>query len=175
MTLRLSRYIGETMADCELCGAINVSVRQVTMGKAIVSACARCIDKMGLAPKQVAPGIKIANKTPISTSYSSKRKGKNIMLKNEKELSEDFASIIVQARKKKGWNQATLGKRMAETINVIKSAESGKHPTDSVIKKFERVLGIKLMVESKMEETSRVFKGDSRGLTLGDFFNQNGE
>ena len=33
---------------------------------------------------------------------------------------------------------------MAETVNVIKSAESGKPPTDSVTKKFERVLGINL-------------------------------
>jgi len=175
MTLLLNHHSGGKMADCELCGAIKVGVRQVTMGKAVVSACSRCVDKLGLAPKQVAPGIKIANNPTKSTSYSSKRRGKNIMLKNEKELADNFASIISQARKKKGWNQATLGKRMAETINVIKSAESGKHPTDSVIKKFERVLGIKLMVDAKLEETSRVFKGDSRGLTLGDFFNQNGD
>ena len=116
MTLRLSHHTGETMADCELCGAIKVSVRQVTMGKAVVSACSRCIDKLGLAPKQVAPGVKIANSPTNSTSYSSKHRGKNIMLKNEKELTGNFASLISQARKKKGWNQATLGKRMAETI-----------------------------------------------------------
>jgi ribosome-binding protein aMBF1 (putative translation factor) len=64
---------------------------------------------------------------------------------------------------------------MAETVNVIKSAENGKHPTDSVIKKFERVLGITLMVDSKPEETSRLYKDNSRGLTLGDYFSQNGE
>ena len=175
MSLLLNPLHGGVMADCELCGAMKVGVRQVPMGKTVVSACSRCVEKMGLVPKQVAPGIKMANKVSHSTTYSSKRKGKNIMMKSEKELSEDFANLISKARKNKGWNQATLGKRMAETINVIKSAENGKHPTDSVIKKFERVLGIKLMVDSKPEETSRVFKGDSRGLTLGDFFNQNGE
>ena len=175
MSLLLNRLHGDSMADCELCGAMKVGVRQVPMGKTVVSACSRCVEKLGLAPKQVAPGLNIANKMNSSSTYSSKRRGKNIMMKGEKELSEDFASIISQARKKKGWNQATLGKRMAETVNVIKSAENGKHPTDSVIKKFERDLGIKLMVESKPEETSRVFKDDSRGLTLGDFFNQNGE
>ena len=94
---------------------------------------------------------------------------------HSKELNDEFSSIISQARKKRGWNQATLGKRMAETVNVIKSAESGKHPTDSVIKKFERVLGITLMVDSKPEETSRLYKDNSRGLTLGDYFSQNGE
>ena len=175
MSLRRDPSHGGSMADCELCGAMKVGVRQVPMGKTVVSACSRCVEKMGLAPKQVAPGLKIASQSSQSSTYSSKRKGKNIMLKREKELDQDFATIISQARKKKGWNQATLGKRMAETVNVIKSAENGKHPTDSVIKKFERTLGIKLMVDSKPEETSRLFKDDSRGMTLGDFLNQNGE
>ena len=162
------------MADCELCGAMKVGVKQVPMGKTVVSACSRCVEKMGLAPKEVAPGLKIANNRP-TTTYSSRTKGKNIMTKSSKELSENFSSIISDARKKRGWNQATLGKRMAETVNVIKSAENGKHPTDSVIKKFERVLGITLMVDSTPEETSRLYKDNSRGLTLGDYFNQNGE
>ena len=97
------------------------------------------------------------------------------MSKSEKELVDDFASRISNARMSKGWNQAELGKRMAETVNVIKSAESGKSPTDSVIKKFERVLGIVLMEISVPTETSRVVKGNNRGMTLGDYFNQNGD
>ena len=97
------------------------------------------------------------------------------MTKAEKELVDDFASRISNARMSKGWNQAELGKRMAETVNVIKSSESGKPPTDSVIKKFERVLGIVLMEVSGPTETSRVVKGNNRGMTLGDYFNQNGD
>ena len=42
------------------------------------------------------------------------------MTKAEKELVDDFASRISNARMSKGWNQAELGKRMAETVNVIK-------------------------------------------------------
>ena len=63
---------------------------------------------------------------------------------------------------------------MAETVNIIKAAESGKTPTDSVVKKFERVLGITLMVESKPEETKRIVSDGSRKMTLGDYFKQNG-
>lgn len=163
------------MADCELCGAMKVGVKQVPMGKTVVSACSRCYEKMGLGPKEVAPGLKIAQKRPTNTVYASKKKGKSIMTKTSKELSENFSSIISDARKKRGWNHATLGKRMAETVNVIKAAENGKHPTDSVIKKFERVLGISLMVDSKPEETSRLYNDNSKGFTLGDYFNQNGE
>ena len=61
-------------------------------------------------------------------------------------------------------------KRMAETINVIKSAESGKPPTDAVIRKFEMILGISLMVESTNEHESMVGRsGQSRGMTIGDY------
>lgn len=167
------------MGDCELCGAMKVGTRQVKMGKAMVSGCARCVEKMGLAPKQVAPGLAKAqtstrNSKPTSGGYGGLgRRGKDIMVRGEKELASDFGKRIMDARKKKGWNQETLGKRMAETVNIIKQTESGKRPTDSVLKKFERVLGITLWVEAKPQETSRVADGPSRGMTLGDYFNQN--
>ena len=93
----------------------------------------------------------------------------------EKELVDNFASRISGEREAKGWSQQELGKRMAETVNVIKSAESGKAPTDSVVRKFERVLGISLMEFSSPDETSRIIKGSKQGMTLGDYFNQNGD
>lgn len=163
----------ETMSECEICGAMKVSTKSVLMGKANVNACIRCVEKLGLNPKQTAPGIRMSqNRTNVS--YKPKRRN-DIMSKQEKELVDNFASKIANARNSKGWNQAELGKRMAETVNVIKSAESGKPPTDSVIRKFERVLGISLMEVSTPSETSRVIKGNNRGMTLGDFFNQNGD
>lgn len=59
---------------------------------------------------------------------------------------------------------------MAETINVIKSAESGKTPTDSVVRKFEMILGIELMVESSGEHQSMIGNSaNSRGMTIGDY------
>ena len=161
------------MGECEVCGAMKVGTRSVLMGKANVQACMRCVEKLGLAPKQVAPGLKFTENRP-NHSYKPKRRN-DIMAKQEKELVSDFASRIASARESKGWNQSELGKRMAETVNVIKSAESGKPPTDSVIKKFERVLGINLMEFSVQEGTSRVTKNTNRGMTLGDFLNKNGD
>lgn len=161
------------MGECEVCGAMKVSTRSVLMGKAQVSACLRCVEKLGLGPKAEAPGIKMSNSRP-NNSFKPKRRN-NIMARTDKELVDDFPSRISNARTSKGWNQAELGKRMAETVNVIKSAESGKPPTDSVVKKFERVLGITLMEVSGPSETSRVVKGNNRGMTLGDYFNQDGD
>ena len=162
------------MADCELCGAMKVGVRQVPMGKAIVSACSRCTEKMNLGPKETAPGLaraQVMNARPAhQTGYAARgKKGKDIMLKAEKELVDDFAKRITNARKAKGWNQPTLGKRMAETVNIIKSTESGKRPTDSVLKKFERVLSITLFETSSAQATQRVDNSSSRGMTLGDY------
>ena len=94
------------------------------------------------------------------------------MSRSDKDLADNFASLISSARKQKNWNQAQLGKRMAETVNVIKSAESGKRPTDSVIKKFERILGITLMVEHKSVDTRVINSGSFRGITLGDYLNK---
>ena len=144
------------------------------MGKAEVTACARCYDKMNLGPKETAPGLARAqsmNARPAhSTAYTAKgKKGKDIMLKTEKELVGDYALRITTARKAKGWNQSTLGKRMAETVNIIKSTESGKRPTDSVLKKFERVLSVSLFENVAPSETQRVDNSASRGMTLGDY------
>ena len=60
---------------------------------------------------------------------------------------------------------------MAETVNIVKSAESGKRPTDSVIRKFERVLEIELMVERAATESRHINAGPSRGMTFGDYLN----
>ena len=162
------------MADCELCGAMKVGVRHVKMGKAEVAACARCTEKMNLGPKETAPGLARAqsmNARPAhQTAYAAKgKKGKDIMLKAEKELVDDFAQRIMNARKSKGWNQPTLGKRMAETVNIVKSTENGKRPTDSVLRKFERVLSISLFEAPTSKRTQRVDNSSSRGMTLGDY------
>jgi len=129
---------------------------------------------MNLAPKETAPGLaraQVMNARPAhQTGYAARgKKGKDIMLKAEKELVDDFAKRITNARKAKGWNQPTLGKRMAETVNIIKSTESGKRPTDSVLKKFERVLSITLFETSSAQATQRVDNSSSRGMTLGDY------
>ena len=163
------------MADCELCGAMKVGVKRVKTGKTEVAACARCIEKMNLGPKETAPGLAKAQsghaRTGSSSSYAARgKKGKDIMLKTEKELAPDFGKRISAARTAKGWNHATLGKRMAETVNIIKATESGKRPTDGVLKKFERVLGISLWIMSTAEATTPLDRSENRGMTLGDYF-----
>ena len=162
----------EAMGECEVCGAMKVNTREVSMGKAPVRACLRCVEKLGLAPNQST--ARIRTDRSLRSNNPKSRKRNDIMAKQEKELVRDFAMRINKGRTLKGWTHAELGKRMAETVNVIKSAESGKPPTDSVIRKLERVLGIELMVSPEFEETKRLVSNDNRGMTLGDFFKQSG-
>jgi putative transcription factor len=159
------------MGECELCGAVKVGVRRVQTGKTEVSACSRCVDKMNLAPKGEAPGLQRAR--TFNTSAPPRRKN-DIMSRSVKELAEDFNKRISSARSSLGWSQQQLAKKMAETVNVVKHAESGKRPTDAVIRKFETVLNITLMVEREASETRFVNSGSSRGMTFGDYLNDLG-
>jgi len=93
------------------------------------------------------------------------------MIRAATELALDFHKRIAKARSDRQWSQQQLAKKMAETVNIIKAAESGKHPTDAVVRKFERVLNIKLMVERTAEESRYVNAGPSRGMTFGDYLN----
>jgi len=158
------------MGDCELCGATKVSTREHRVNKAMLALCPRCVGQMNLKPKQEAPGLAQARRAAPSQSNRRRMNKHNIMAKQEKELADNFARIILNAREEKGWTQAQLGQRMAETVNVIKSAESGKPPSDSVIKKFEMILGIELMVEQSSDHQTMIGRSsNSRGMTIGDF------
>lgn len=167
-----STPIGDAMSNCELCGAEKTAIRSVKMGRATVEACTRCIDSMGL--ETVAP-LKPRTQTtnPSNSShggYSGLGKaGKDIMHRGSKELCDDFSRIIKVGREKKGWDKRELARRLAEKVNLIQAAESGREPTDSLIKKLERTLGITLMVDVKADENRMVGQSESRGMTLGDF------
>ena len=159
------------MGDCELCGAMKVGTRAVTMERTQVQACKRCTDKLGLNDVKMAPGLaKVNSAQNTSGGYGGiGRKGKDIMLRGEKELASDFSKRVIAARESKGWDKKELARRCAEKINIITSVESGKRPTDSVIRKLERTLDISLMVEAKPDENRQVAKGTGRGFTIGDF------
>ena len=159
------------MGDCEICGAMKVGTRTVSMGRANVQACKRCSEKMGLEEK-VAPGIKQSRSFSNVTATGSKkpkRGGKDIMVRGESELASDFNRRVTAARTAKGWDKKELAHRMAEKINVVQNVESGKRPTDTVVRKLEKTLDIVLMIERASDNNRHISQGNSRGFTLGDF------
>ncbi|MBN16712.1 MAG: hypothetical protein CMB37_00940 [Euryarchaeota archaeon] len=164
------------MGDCEICGAMRVGTRSVVQGRSPIEACKRCIERMGLdtsSPVNTKSPQKSSRVGGTSGGYGGiGQKGKDIMMRNATQLRDDFGPAVRQARENNGWEQRELAKRMAERVNVIQSTESGKRPTDAVIKKFERILGIKLMVLREDSGETKVASSSSRGLTMADLYDE---
>ncbi len=164
------------MGECEVCGAMKVSTRRVTKGRSMIESCQQCMQKMGITIPESKPKTDSTPKSPRTRTgggyRGTGRKGKDIMARRSNELRSDFASAIRNSREQKGWDQKELAKRMAERVNIIQHTEGGKRPTDAVISKFERILGIKLMVERTAEEESVVQKTSNRPMTMEDLYNQ---
>lgn len=168
--------LGGTMGECEVCGAVKVGTRTAMKGRSSIEACQNCLERMGLSiteqptPSRAPSGV-LRGKTSGGFGGTGK-KGKDIMVRHSEELRSDFASAIRLAREDKGWDQRELAKRMAERVNIIQHTEGGKHPTDSVIKKFERILGMKLLVTRTIEEESIVRQTSNRPMTMEDLYDQ---
>lgn len=156
------------MGECEVCGAMNVGTRTVPMGRTTVSACHRCAERLGVGDRNVAPGLAQAARKSTPTRA---KPNKGLMRRTERELAQDFGQRIRKARAGKGWSQEELARKMSEKVNVVKSSESGRRPTDGVISKFERVLNVVLMEEYTPEEHRQVGSGGGGGFTLGDYLN----
>jgi|TARA_X000001036_G_scaffold64594_1_gene55287 uncharacterized protein (TIGR00270 family) len=92
------------------------------------------------------------------------------MAKGEKELASDFHQRIREARKEKGWDQREFARRMNERLNIVQRTENGNRPTDALIKKIEKVLSIDLFVEVEPTNTRSVSPSGSRGMTIGDVY-----
>ena len=170
---------GDTMGDCDICGASKVATRSTKQAGSSIEACLKCMERMGIDVSEVtAPRTPSQPTIPASTRHNSGgyggsgRKGKDIMLRRSEELRDDFANAIRNARENKGWDQRELAKRMAERVNIIQHTEGGKHPTDAVINKFERILEIKLMIIRDTEEETVVRKVSDRPMTMEDLYEQ---
>ena len=90
------------------------------------------------------------------------------------ELAEDFGDRIRKAREALGWKQSDLGSKVNERESVIAKLESQTMvPTDAMIPKLERTLGIKL--REKVESVA-VKKHTGRApMTLGDLIRMDEE
>ena len=169
--------IGDDVGECEVCGAAKVSTQSAMRGQSSIEACHQCMEKMGLdasiSPREgtVSPRTRPKHKS-IRGYAGISRKGNDIMDRRGEELRTDFASTIRQAREDKGWDQRELAKRMAERVNIIQHTEGGKRPTDSVVKKFERILEIKLMLIRQVDEETPVRRTSDRPMTMADLYEE---
>ena len=154
------------MGACELCGAEGVSTRRATVSHSKLECCTRCIDSMRL-PVDHTP---LVLETPKAETQVIGRgvSGIDIMTKEETELAGDFHNRIRNARIERGFSQEELARRLNEKVGTVQKAESGIRPTDKLLEKFSKALGISLMVESVPSGHTVVASESNREMTISD-------
>lgn len=159
------------MSSCEICGSSKVSTKRASSNGRDIVACDRCMKAAGLKPNitGVSQTSNPGNVRGFGGYGGMGRAGKDIMVREEKELAPDFGTRVVEARRIKGIDQRELARGISERVNIIQRVERGQHPGDSVIRKLERFLEIELMVERTQDEQRKVGPGAGRSMTLGDF------
>jgi putative transcription factor len=89
----------------------------------------------------------------------------------EEELAFDFAARIRRAREARGWRQSDLAAKINEKASVVAKLEAGAiTPPDALVRKLERILGIKLT--EKVEAAPVKARGRPGAFTLGDFLEE---
>ena len=151
--------------QCELCG------RDGECRPAVVDGV-----KMMLCPGCMRHGepVKVVSETPTAIQRPimdriKKPRIRDVYKGMNKELVSGWNELIKNARKKKGLSREELGFKIGERIVTIAKIENGDlRPSDKMVSKLEKELGITLI-----EEVRRVPTGStgsrSDGLTLGDF------
>ena len=154
---------------CELCGADVPRLKNVAIDATILSVCADC-SRFG--DEVSTPALRQSTMPPIIAQRLETRQRRMtprdvFTQAGELELAEDFPQRIRQAREARGWKQADLGAKINERVSVIAKLESGTiSPGDSLVRKLERELGIKL--KERVEPVAAKKPAAGGGVTLGD-------
>jgi len=128
--------------ECEICGKETNIIYVVEVEGAVMNVCAEC-----------SKGKKVIDK--IDLSRQEKKVAKAVK-ENEKEseIIEHYGEAIRKAREKLGLPLNVLAERINEKASTLLRIEEEKTlPTDKVIKKLEKELGIKLLQQKEAEPT----------------------
>tara|TARA_Y100001949_G_scaffold175362_1_gene184979 strand:+ start:477 stop:986 length:510 start_codon:yes stop_codon:yes gene_type:complete len=156
------------MGTCELCGAEGNPTRQAIASNVNVDACARCIESMGLELFE-SPFHKTSKQSKFTPHENiSRSHGRTQIVSEGMSLVQDFHVRIRNERVSRGWEQKDLAMRMNERLNVIQRIENGSRPTDILVTKIEKVLGIILLEESRVDIEAQLNRGGGRRLTIAD-------
>ena len=168
--LDLIGAVGETMSSCEICGNSG-NTKLCNYAGAKLQMCGNCMNKMGV---HAVPGYlqSSASKKKIGASksvYSRSSQSKSNVMHQSEDIKQNFSKLVANARNKRGWTKEELAAKISEKANVIKRVEQGIRPSDKVIRKIEKCMGIKLMEKHSHVGHSKLSSGLKKGFTMGDF------
>ena len=152
--------------QCELCGKDCFDCKPAAVDGVRMMLCPGCM-KYGEGVKETAKPSTILHKPPLDRIR--RPKVKDVYEGMNKELVTGWNELIKSARTKKGLSREELGFKIGERTVTISKIENGDlRPSDEVVKKLEKELGISLVEE--VRNIAAASSGSrSQGLTLGDF------
>jgi putative transcription factor len=150
--------------SCELCGKESRGCRVAVVDGVKMMLCPDCM--------RHDEGVTDIAKTPTNVERAVLQRirrsvPKDIYKGMEKELVSNWPHIIKEARKKKGLSREGLGFKIKErTVTISKIEKGDLRPSDKMIVKLEKELGISLLEVVKEVSANHHSSAD---MTLGDF------
>lgn len=151
--------------QCEICGQeIRGRPQRVTLEGTSLEVCRRCASH-GTPTKVWTPH---RQKTmPTGKTLTIKKPRRDVFDSLSEELIADYNTVIKNAREKAGLTIEELAASINEKASLIRKIERGDiHPEDSVRRKLEHTLHIKLTEQTDIEDYNPT--GSSKATTLGD-------
>jgi len=152
--------------QCELCGKDCYECKLAVVDGVRMMLCPSCM--------RYGEGVKGVVETPVNVQKSllgriRRPKVKDIYKEMNRELVSGWNDLIKRARIKKGLSREELGFRIGErTVTIAKIENGDLRPSDKIVEKLEKELGITLVEEVRSVSTGS--GGSHSGdLTLGDF------
>lgn len=158
--------------QCELCGR-DCDCRPATVDGVRMMLCPTCMKHgQGINSSETASS---AIKKPILKRLK-RPKVKDVYRGMEKELVSGWNELVKNSREKKGLSREELGFRIGERTVTISKIENGDlRPSDKMIEKLEKELGIILVEEVASVSTTASGSHSRRGYTFGDFIKKEDE
>jgi putative transcription factor len=156
---------------CELCGRECKGGKEAIIDGAKMFVCPDCI-KFAEGQEQQEP-VHAINPPKAKPVFTKKKPGLERDIFKDKGMEKDLVinwnHLIEQARKKKGLTREELGFKIGErTVTIAKLENGDLRPSDQIIAKLEKELGVSLLEEIK-PAPSGTQTHTQGGFTLGDF------
>ncbi len=143
------------METCEVCGKATEELYLARIEEATMWVCLSCS-----RGKQVLQSMNIKQESPKQVAI---KKGKE-----EEEIAENYGEVIRKARDRLGLPLKVLAERISEKESELVRVEKQKTlPSESLRKRLEKELGIKLTVKVEQEK-KQVTTSKNEPITIGD-------
>jgi putative transcription factor len=142
---------------CEMCGNDVESTARVRVEQSVLRVCPACgkfgtpVDPPPSPPSAPTGGPRRA---PLPAAPRSAPRARRLEERDlyteigELELADDWGQKVRRAREALAWTPEELGKRLNEKKSVVLKIETGElHPPDSLVRKLEHLLKVRLRAE----------------------------